>query len=79
MPISLSLENRVKILSLMSHATGTHFSIYEASTGRPDKMFEFLDADWGERRIEAEPDFHSDRSDPRLVWLLSKMNLIRKN
>jgi hypothetical protein len=42
-------------------------------------MLEFLDAAWSERRIKAQTYFHPYRSEPRLVSLLSKMNLIRKN
>ena len=65
------------------HVSPACFGIYEAAIGRPDKMFEFLDAAWSERdpyltRIEAEPYFDPYRSDPRFVALLGKMNLIRK-
>jgi serine/threonine protein kinase/Tfp pilus assembly protein PilF len=55
-------------------------SIYEAAAGRPDRMFEFLEAAWVERdpyltRIDAEPYFEPYRSDPRFRALLAKMNL----
>jgi serine/threonine protein kinase len=66
------------------HVSPACFSIYEAAIGRPDKMFEFLNAAWSERdpyltRIEAEPYFDPYRSDPRFVALLGKMNLIRRD
>jgi serine/threonine protein kinase/Tfp pilus assembly protein PilF len=66
------------------HVSPACLGIYEAANGRPDKMFEFLDAAWSERdpyltRIESEPYFDPYRSDPRFVALLGKMNLIRRD
>ena len=66
------------------HVSPACFGIYEAAIGRPNKMFEFLNAAWSERdpyltRIEAEPYFDPYRSDPRFVALLGKMNLTRRD
>jgi serine/threonine protein kinase/Tfp pilus assembly protein PilF len=66
------------------HVSPACLGIYEAAVGKPDKMFEFLDAAWSERdpyltRIEAEPYFDPYRSDPRFVALLGKLNLIRRD
>jgi eukaryotic-like serine/threonine-protein kinase len=60
------------------------FGIYEATIGRPDNMFEFLNSAWSERdpyltRIESEPYFDPYRSDTRFIALLGKMNLIRRD
>jgi hypothetical protein len=51
------------------------------AAGRPDRMFEFLEAAWVERdpyltRIDAEPYFEPYRSNPRFRALLAKMNLV---
>jgi serine/threonine protein kinase/Tfp pilus assembly protein PilF len=62
------------------HVSPASHSVYEAAAGRPDRMFEFLEAAWAERdpyltRIDAEPYFDPYRSDPRFCALLGKMNL----
>jgi serine/threonine-protein kinase len=62
------------------HVSPACRGIYEAAAGRPERMFEFLEAAWAERdpyltRIDAEPYFDPYRSDPRFRALLAKMNL----
>jgi hypothetical protein len=66
------------------HVSPACFGIYEATIGRPDNMFEFLNSAWSERdpyltRIESEPYFDPYRSDTRFIALLGKMNLIRRD
>jgi tetratricopeptide (TPR) repeat protein len=74
-----------KVINDLTHRDSQHvspacFGVYEAAMGRPDRMFEFLEAAWVERdpyltRIDAEPYFDPYRTDPRFRALLTKMNL----
>jgi len=72
------LRNR----SRQQYVSPACFAIYHAAMGEADRMFEFLEAAWGERdpyltRMDAEPCFEAFRTDERYRAFMERMGLTK--